>query len=257
MVIGVNLNSPSWNYHAVALDRGRFVSAAVSSNPNDIVQWCACSSATVVALGGPSQFRVRGGPMRTADREMRAARLIACSTPVELKRAPWPGFPNWMTDSHRLYRLFAPMFPLYRGGALPGRCTIETREEAAEHALCCEPPKDRPTFGRLEIVLRRARFDPGFLLDHAQAALFALVAQALVDGQGKVYGDEGTGLVVVPAKPLPLLPEGDSLPASTLRVVDGYCAICRGTGWRTDEQPCSCNPERVPSPRGERDSSRN
>ncbi len=50
MVIGVAHSIRDWNYHAVALEGGLFVSATVSSNLRDLAQWCLCSPAKVSGL---------------------------------------------------------------------------------------------------------------------------------------------------------------------------------------------------------------
>jgi hypothetical protein len=234
MVIGVALSQMDWHYHAVALEAGAFVSAAQSRDLRDLAQWCVCSSAQAVAVNGQSYLRRPREPARTADKQLKAARLISHLHPPyrPLRGLPCPDF-NW--ELHEFYAQLRPTFPLYAGPPAPKRVAFETHDDAAENAFCVETGDARPNWQLNHLILRRAGLDVQQLGYHDRAAVVALVAQAFVEGRTRDYGDVATGIVVVPNAPLPARP-GD-LEQATQR---GICSYCRNP-----TEKCTCRADQA------------
>lgn len=201
VVAGVDVGSPRNGFHAVAFRDGAYLDRFKSSDPGEVAQWCGEVGAVAVGVDSPCGWN-SGPGSRPAERELAKERISSFPTPTREVAGVHPkGNYDWMFAGEALYSALAATHPLYRG-EVPVRtpASFETFPQAAACALAGErvSAKEKGTVRRE--LLSRAGLDIAQLtnIDWVDAALCALTAAYLVNGDVRTYGEAETGTIVVP-----------------------------------------------------------
>jgi hypothetical protein len=250
IVIGLSIAVLDKSIHGVALSADRVVGTLGSLEVKDIVNWCRCSKANVVAVAGASQWAPAPGRLRTADRQLLDAGLTQLSTPAADDFDPNR---DVRAVEMELYAALAPSFPLYTGRRR-ARCCIETRTTPAVVALAEPRPDLKSAYPERDAVMSQFGFDLRSFGCASEAAISALVAHAFVAGASQRFGDRETGYVFVPNPQK--IPRRNKVAFALAKEPCERCYgvrwVCEDHPWRPQFQcrecegsvgaPCVCNP---------------
>lgn len=203
VVAGIDVGGRKKGFHLVIL-RGRKVLCSVNSGcPEILVRQCNDLGAQIVGIDSPCRWG-KPGSGRIAERALAKKRIFSFSTPtLESAQANPSGFYNWMLNGVRVYEAFAATHPLltdsnYSGGNV---CF-----ETFPHAITCAMLGSHLASAKKKRIQRRKLLDDVGVdtnclksVDDLDAALCALTAVFLKQGQTKAYGDADSGYIFVPS----------------------------------------------------------
>ncbi len=203
IVVGIDVGGPAKGFHAVALNGAIYLGKFSSLNAMEVAKWCSSQNAQVVAVDAPCCWRTEGQSARAAERQLAADRISCFSTPTE-GRARGHAFYTWMLAGAELYAALAPDFPLYLGGRINGRQSIETFPQAIACALAGKSVSAKKKREVRSMLLQASGFDISLFenIDEIDAALCAVAARSFLRGEFKAYGDHSSGYIIA-ARPLP------------------------------------------------------
>lgn len=167
-----------------------------------MLQACLEYGVQAVGIDAPCQWGVEGEG-RLAERELARQRIFSFATPTRKRADENPSrFYRWMFNGEQIYQVFSSAYPLLTSRKFEGgRVSFETFPHAVTCALrgkegtsAKEKRWQRPN------VLESAKIDASDLksIDDFDAALCALTARYLIEGQTYAYGDMGGGYIHVP-----------------------------------------------------------
>ena len=201
-VAGVDIGGSRKGFHAVVLRDGAFFAQFASKDPWEIAAWCNDLGAQFIGVDAPCEWSAGGGS-RPAERELHNLGVHCYFTPTQEKaKAHVKGFYDWVFNGIRLFEVLEATHPLYAGGTPLAPTCFETFPHAAACALA-----GKVVSAKQKSTIRRALLEaaglPSSLFsnqDKVDAALCALTAHRFSVGKFRVYGEAGTGLIVVPAE---------------------------------------------------------
>jgi predicted nuclease with RNAse H fold len=202
IVAGIDVGGPRKGFHAVALRGGAYLDKLADTDARRIAGWCRERGARIIGVDAPCCWSANGRT-RPAERSL-AAEGIHCFATPSAGVAAAKAFYRWMFNGAELFSHIEQSHPLYAGGAVPDRETacFETFPQAVACALAGRIVQaGRKRTIRREL-LREAGVETGPLtnIDTVDAALCALAAHRLAIGRVKLYGDPGSGLIVIPER---------------------------------------------------------
>ena len=202
-VAGIDIGGERKGNHLVILRGTEIVAKLCSAEPQWMLTKCVEFEVAAVGIDAPCLWRV-GDAGRLAEKELARRRIFSFATPTrELAMASESGFYGWMFNGERVYETFIPHFPLFTPSKERGeRVCFETFPHAITSAFLgttVASAKLKRTQRRS--ILQDAGIDATSLtsIDEVDAALCALAADYLLEGQFVAYGDEAGGFIVVPA----------------------------------------------------------
>ena len=202
VVIGIDVGSRARGFHAVALKGTRYSSKLNTPDTRALAEWCKDSGAIAVGIDAPCHWSSTGRA-RLAERELMKKGVWCFSTPSKDIAQNHPkNYFDWMRCGALLYEhLFSTGYSLYCGNR---QTTQPVCFETFPHAIACALQGEIVSAKRKRQVrpelLRKNAIETEALtnIDWIDAGLCALVAQRLVSGSVKTYGDVEEGFIVVP-----------------------------------------------------------
>ncbi len=202
-VAGIDIGGEKKGHHLVILRGIDILCNTTSRNPDELLRYCKEHQVIAVGIDAPCQWS-SGLAARTAEKEL-ARRGISCfATPVRDRAlASVSGFYDWMLNGERVYEAFIEHYSLFAGIESPqARICFET----FPHAITCallgrEIASAKHKRVQRRLLLENAGVNTQSLktIDDIDAALCALSANYLLDGNADVFGDQESGFIVVPA----------------------------------------------------------
>jgi predicted nuclease with RNAse H fold len=201
-VAGIDVGGKQKGCHLVILRGPRIIHNVISKSPDKMLQECIAFDAAAVGIDAPCVWATEGGG-RLAEGSLAKQRISCFATPTrERALANASGFYGWMFCGEQVYEAFTTRYHLFAGGDNVGdRVSFET----FPHAVTCAMLGKEVASAKQKRVQRRqilesAGIEPKALksIDSVDAALCALTAKFLLEGQVHVYGDALGGYIVVP-----------------------------------------------------------
>lgn len=206
IVVGIDVGGPAKGFHAVALQQSRHLGQFASRDPAEVAAWCRQMRALIIGVDAPCKWSA-DGRARPAEREL-MRRKIGCfaSTTRAAAIAHPKRYFHWMLNGEAIFQALAATHPLFqpgRGSPVTPAC-FETFPQAIACALAGKIVPARQKREVRKSILARAGVDPAPLtnIDKVDAALCAVAAARLADGDHVAYGDDATGHIIIPARPL-------------------------------------------------------
>lgn len=201
-VAGIDVGGDKKGCHLVILEGSRALRPPDAKTPQQMLQACLEYGVQAVGIDAPCQWGVEGEG-RLAERELARQRIFSFATPTRKRADENPSrFYRWMFNGEQIYQVFSSAYPLLTSRKFEGgRVSFETFPHAVTCALrgkegtsAKEKRWQRPN------VLESAKIDASDLksIDDFDAALCALTARYLIEGQTYAYGDMGGGYIHVP-----------------------------------------------------------
>ena len=205
-VVGIDVGGRRKGFHAVALDGRTFLARRQTSSVEDLVRWCRDEvGACIVAIDAPCRWST-GGRVRPAERELLAHGIRCFLTPSRRVALHHPAnYYEWMLRGADLFRALEKTHPLCREvptGHTP--CCFETFPHAITwHLRAGNAAAAEKKTQRLALLRQYGGYAPCLVnIDWIDAALCAVVAATAAYGRPlKLYGEERTGYILVPASP--------------------------------------------------------
>jgi len=211
LVAGIDVGGARKGYHAVALRQGALLASLATRDAKALVRWCLALGVSHVGIDAPGRWSA-DGRRRAGERALAAAgiscfasptRAVALAHEAAAARAGRPGWYGWMFEGERIHAALAREFPPLvgdRDDAVMSRCCFETFPQAVACALAGEivSAKDKRRVRRALLVAAGVDDTPLATIDHVDAALCALAADAYARGRWHGYGDRESGWIVVP-----------------------------------------------------------
>lgn len=207
-VAGIDVGWDKKGCNLVVLQGTSILCSINSRTPEDLVQVCAKANVMAVGVDAPCQWRT-GGSARLAEKELARARISSFSTPTrELAVSNAANFYGWMFNGERVYQALASTYPLLVDKAYAkGRVSFET----FPHAITCAILGKTVASAKLKSTQRRQLLEGIGIgtkmlksIDAVDAALCALTARFVLEGQAQPYGDAAGGYIWVPANTSPV-----------------------------------------------------
>jgi predicted nuclease with RNAse H fold len=201
-VAGIDVGGKRKGCHLVILRGSRIICNVNSRSPEQMLQECIASDVAVVGIDAPCLWATEDGG-RLAERSLAKQRISCFATPTrERAVSNATEFYGWIFYGEQVYEAFATRYSLFTGGDnISGRVCFET----FPHAVTCamlgkEVASAKQKRVQRRQVLENAGIDAKTLksIDSVDAALCALTAKSLLEGQVHVYGDTLGGYIVVP-----------------------------------------------------------
>lgn len=209
-VIGIDVGGSRKGFHAVALTGGAYADQRHSRSAAELVHWCrSVVGASVIAIDAPCRWSV-DGRARPCERQLNARGIRCFASPSREAALSHPtNYFGWMLQGEALYRELEVSHPLLSGlpptGVAPsGPVCFETFPHAITWQLRGGQASAADKRNQRRALLLQAGLDPTPFtsIDLIDAALCALAADRLACGGACVsFGEESTGLIVVPAGP--------------------------------------------------------
>lgn len=201
-VAGIDVGGDKKGCHLVILEGSRAFRPPATKTPQEMLQACLEYGVEAVGIDAPCQWSVEGEG-RLAERELARQRIFSFATPTRKRADENPArFYQWMFKGEEIYEVFSFSYPLLRSREFQGeRVSFETFPHAVTCALrgkdgtsAKEKRRQRPK------VLEDVNIDVTGLksIDDFDAALCALSARYLLEGQTYAYGDVKGGFIHVP-----------------------------------------------------------
>lgn len=142
IIIGIDVGGEQKGFHAVAFNGEKLASIKDGPDPAQIVDWCICHEAEVVAVDAPCQWS-KSGSSRFVERELGKYGIGCFATPSR-DRALKSNFHKWVLNGERLYQSLANQYPLFVGERSDGHTCIETFPHAVVCAMAGQVIAARP-----------------------------------------------------------------------------------------------------------------
>ncbi|WP_321933344.1 DUF429 domain-containing protein [Paraburkholderia sp. J8-2] len=201
-VAGIDVGGDKKGCHLVILDGSRAFRPPDAKTPQQMLQACLEYDVQAVGIDAPCRWGVEGEGRR-AERELARQHIFSFATPTR-RRADENSsrFYRWMFNGEQIYEVFSSTWPLLTSRKFEGgRVSFET----FPHAVTCALRGKEGTSARQKRwqrpkVLESAKIDASRLksIDDFDAALCALCARYLIEGQTYAYGDTEGGYIHVP-----------------------------------------------------------
>lgn len=199
-VAGIDIGGPRKGCHLVVLRGSEILCNINSRNPLDLLEHCIKHDVIAIGVDAPCAWGI-AGVGRIAERELAKERIFFFSTPTR-ERATSSSFYGWMLSGEQVYHALAAAYPLLPGpNYTVGRVCFET----FPHAITCALLGRDAASAKMKNVQRRALLAQAGItadalksIDAVDAALCALTARYLLDGQVHAYGDTAGGFILVP-----------------------------------------------------------
>lgn len=211
LVAGIDVGAARKGYHAVALRDGALLASCAMLDAEALARWCVELGVRHVGVDAPSRWSA-DGRRRASERALAAAGISCFASPTRAAalaheaaaaHAGKAGWYGWMFEGERIYAALRRELPLLHGArddAVMARCCLETFPQAVACALAGRivSAKDKRRVRR--DLLAAAGIDTTTLraIDHVDAALCALAADAYARGRWHGYGNREDGWIVVP-----------------------------------------------------------
>lgn len=207
VVAGIDVGGARKGFHAVALRDGVYLGKFAACDAVAVADWCLSVGARIIGVDAPCRWSLTGRA-RSAERGLMAAGIWCFSTPTIQAAIAHPrNHFGWMLTGAALFQQLAATHALFNGTS-PGpveQICFETFPQAIACALSggIVSAKAKRTVRR--DLLRSAGIDTRSLtnVDTLDAALCALTAHHLANGDFRSYGEAETGFIVVPRMALP------------------------------------------------------
>jgi predicted nuclease with RNAse H fold len=208
-VVGIDVGGSRKGFHAVALEDGIFLARRQTSCVEQLAGWCREEiGARLVGIDAPCRWSTNGR-VRPAERELLAHGIRCFLTPTRRVAALHPrNYYEWMLRGAGLFRALEKTHPLCRAaptGKAP--CCFETFPHAITwHLRGGNARATEKKAQRLALLRQHGGYAPCLVnIDWVDAALCAVVAAMAAAGRPlKIYGEEHTGYILVPASPEPI-----------------------------------------------------
>ena len=206
-VAGIDVGGDKKGCHLVILDGSRAFRPPDTKTPQQMLQACLEYGVQAVGIDAPCQWSVEGTG-RLAEKELASRRIFSFATPTRKRADENPSrFYRWMFNGEQIYQAFSSAYPLLTSRKFEGgRVSFET----FPHAVTCAFRREEGTSAKEKRwqrpkVLESEKIDTSALkwIDDFDAALCALTARYLIEGQTYAYGDVEGGYIHVPV-PAPL-----------------------------------------------------
>lgn len=208
IVVGIDVGGEKKGFHAVALEDGRYRSQLATGNVDDLVRWAVKEmGAAVIAIDAPCAWST-DGRCRPAERALMGQGIWCFATPTRAMAEVHPkNHFGWMLRGMELYDALAPTHPVRDPRASGG---VHYCFETFPHAITCYlrggmANARRKRSERRALLERHGITSPAITnIDTVDAALCAHTAHLSATGAPVVaFGEETTGLIIVPALVLP------------------------------------------------------
>lgn len=205
VVVGIDVGGPTKGFHAVALEGGRYRGQLATGNVDDLVRWSAQEmGAAVIAIDAPCAWST-DGRCRPAERALMGKGIWCFATPTRAMAEAHPKKHfHWMLNGMRLYDALAATHPVRDPReASRVRYSFETFPHAITwHLQGGSANARRKRTERRELLQRHGITSPAITnIDTVDAALCAYTAhRAEMGAPLQVFGEEGTGFIVVPPR---------------------------------------------------------
>jgi predicted nuclease with RNAse H fold len=203
IVVGIDVGGPTKGFHAVALAGGRYHATLASKDIAELAHWSVHTmGATVIAIDAPCAWST-DGRCRPAERRLMEQGIYCFATPTLAMALAHPrNHFGWMLGGMALFEALASTHPV-RDPRSPGRTRycIETFPHAITWHLQGGEANAKRKRTERRALLDRLGIDRTALtnIDKVDAALCAYVAHLAARGGAlQTYGEEATGLIVVP-----------------------------------------------------------
>lgn len=202
VVAGVDVGGPVKGFHAISLSRGRLSGIFQSRNAREVAGWCRDQGAFAIGVDAPSAWSTTGRA-RPCERELMKEGIGCFSTPTRLTALQHPtGYYGWMLAGEDLYQELRITHALFDGRSflLTSPVCFETFPQAVACALAGDLVSAKDKSSVRPRLLVKAGVDIRVLtsIDFIDAAMCALAAQGLINGQVRSYGQRETGLIICP-----------------------------------------------------------
>ena len=194
-------------FHAVALRGGVYLDKFSGRDARAVADWCRSHGARVIGVDAPCRWSLTGRA-RPAECDLMAAGIWCFSTPTMQTAAAHPkNHFGWMLAGAELFHQLAATHALFTGTSprQADRVCFETFPQAIACALSggIVSAKAKRTVRR--DLLHRAGIETLALtnIDMLDAALCALNAHYLANGDFRSYGEAESGFIVAPRMALP------------------------------------------------------
>ncbi len=205
-VVGIDVGGSRKGFHAVALEGGVFLARRQTCGVDDLAGWCRDEiGAAIVAVDAPCRWST-DGCVRPAERELLAHDIRCFLTPSRRVAVQHPkNYYEWMLRGADLFRALEKTHPLCREAPTGDlACCFETFPHAITwHLWGGNAAATKKKAQRLALLRRHGGYAACLVnIDWIDAALCALAATMAASGRPlRLYGEESTGYILVPASP--------------------------------------------------------
>lgn len=202
-VAGIDIGGNRKGCHLVILRGLEVISSINSRDVEYLVGQCKEFGPEAIGIDSPCLWGKPDGA-RLAERILAQRRIFSFATPTrERAEANRSGFYGWMFNGERVYQSLAGTHPLLTESRYTkGQVTFET----FPHAITCAMLGVGVASAKQKRVQRRQLLEdvgidtrPLKSIDAIDAALCAMTAGCLLQGQTEAYGDAEGGYIFVPA----------------------------------------------------------
>jgi predicted nuclease with RNAse H fold len=201
-VAGIDVGGDRKGCHLVILCGTRILRNINSRTPEHMLRECIALDVAAVGIDAPCRWGTEDGGRR-AERSLAQQGVSSFATPTrERAMSGTSRFYGWMFNGEQVYEAFAASYRLFTGGDNLGeRVCFET----FPHAVTCAMLGRKIASAKQKRVQRRLILENAGIetktlksIDAVDAALCALTAKLLLEGQVHAYGDAIGGYIVVP-----------------------------------------------------------
>jgi predicted nuclease with RNAse H fold len=201
-VAGIDVGGDKKGYHLIILQAAKVVRSMRTTSPQAMLEECLKLGVRAVGIDAPCQWAFEGNG-RFAERELARRRIFCFATPTRARADEnLTGFYRWMVKGEEVYLTFSSAYPLLTSREYDGgRVCFETFPHAITCALRGRDATSAKEKGRQRRgALKAAGVDITDLrsIDDIDAALCALTAGYVLQGQSQAYGDVRGGFIRVP-----------------------------------------------------------
>ncbi|TVS05876.1 MAG: DUF429 domain-containing protein [Cyanobium sp. PLM2.Bin73] len=235
-VIGIDVGGSRKGFHAVALTGGAYAARLGSSEVQELAHWCrSVIAAYRIAIDAPCRWS-SDGRARPCERELMQRGIFCFASPSHAAAVSHhSNYYGWMLQGEALYRELEASHPLLSGLPAPGLpasgpACFETFPHAITWQLRGGNAAARQKRQQRRALLEQAGIDTAPLtsIDWIDAALCALAAHHLGSGRPcRAYGEQATGLIVVPQGPSAAEPAHWRGLVSDLSCIGGGTSLAR------------------------------
>ncbi len=203
--VGIDVGGERKGFHAVAISDGAYRNHLATKDVHELSDWCRETvRARVIAIDAPCKWSIDENS-RPAERQLMQMGIPCFSTPTREIAACHPGnYYGWMFRGEELFRELADAFPLCQALPSPGeKFCFETFPHAITWHLRGGNADASQKRVQRRALLKRLGIDLTKLTqtDLIDAALCSVTAyHAAIGGKCVSFGDQETGLIIVPAK---------------------------------------------------------
>ena len=200
IVVGVDVGGKRKGFHAVALRGNCCIDKLSTPSASAIVDWCQQNQAVAVGVDAPCQWSLTGRA-RPAERALMNEGIWCFATPtLEMAKTHPKDNYGWMLAGAELFSLLKAHYRLFDGQPIDSDpVCFETFPQAVACALAGKTISAKRKSSVRRKLLSDMGIDTTILpnIDFVDAALCAVTAQSLLDGNCHNYGESLEGFFVV------------------------------------------------------------